>query len=316
MFPRRCLIIAPLLAAAALAPNAAAADPVTYDVNAFTFVKGTASGSDADGWSSASSYETEIAQQIHDIPANPDGTTGEVAAPSNSFGPTRLKQDYALATAAGTISWNCANSGDAQGAPGTFKLTQFGPTMTAEVVVAQSLTQARSCTGFSSFTGDIVITEAPLKATFSFPASELADGAYSTQIDTTLPCGEWTIFQTDCTLRFGGSISIARHGGVVEEEEQPKPETKAVLMPKAKGATVTVKCATACSGSVSATAIAKGKQAAKRVGTKSFSSTQAGTQSVKVIFGKNGTRTARQRGAVVIDVNASGQSTRYRLKTR
>jgi hypothetical protein len=253
---------------------------------------------------------------IQGIPATDDQDSIVATAPGNRIFVSSLTQDYSLVTALDTITWKCVQDGAGKGAPGAVNLNRNGDYMTAQVIVAQSITQARNCTGFSSFTGDIEITPGPVATEFTFPVSDLEeDGYVNHTIDETLPCGEWTIFQTACDLKFRGTVSIRRMARTTED----KPKVKSVtgtLLPKNKGAKVKVSCTSACSGQISATAVAKDRLKAKKVGQKSFNNSSAGPKQVEMIFGTKGSRAVRRRGAVIIDVRSGGQSKSVRLNAR
>ena len=111
---------------------------------------------------------------------------------------TRLKQDSSVTTPAGSGSWNCVNDGQAQGTPGSFTVTRFGPTMT--------VTPRR-----------------------------LDD----------LP----------------GGLRV-----------RPVTPSDPKLLEGAKGASVKTRCSGTCRGRLSATAVVKGRLAAKALGANSFSS--------------------------------------------
>lgn len=330
-----------LAATAALAlPSVAAAD-VTYDVDAFTLLKGTAAGSDGDGWTSSSSFETEIDQQIHGIAAAGDAEVIQATAPANRLAVNALTQNYALATAMGTISWSCVPDGVPTGAPGSIKLTRSGDLGFAELVVAQSVDQARNCTGYSSFATTINITPRPVLAVWTFAWADLAKpGGISHTIDSSVqPCGEWTIFQTDCRLQFGGSVSIRRVAAAPLPDPEPKPRptpatnddddptspprpatpikaVKGTLTKDGTAAKVKLTCTSACAGKISATAIAKERMKARGVGTRSYANPSGGTKTIKVQFIRGGGRTVRKHGAVIINVTSGAQSRSVRVSAR
>jgi hypothetical protein len=305
VLPKRLLLT--LFAFGCLAAPASAAD-VTYDISAFTFLNGTASGTDGGGWDSSSAWETEIDQQIKGIPAT-DDQDSIVGTPTNyRIFVTKLKQDYSLETVLDTITWNCVNDGVAKSLPGSVTMTRNGDVYDVSLSVSNEITQARSCTGFSSFADTITITPGPAYTEFSVPIETLEkEGFYSHTIDKKLLCGEWTIFQTACDLRFGGSVSIVRRAAAPPEDPKPIKKVTAQPLPGDKGAAVKVTCSSACSGEVSATAVATKRLKEKQVGQKSFETKKAGTRKVEIIYGKKNSRAVRQRGSVIIDVRSGGK---------
>ena len=258
---------------------------------------------------------------------------------------TRLDQQYALVTAMGTISWSCAPAAQAAGANGGIQLMRLGDQGSLYgFVVGDKVTQARDCSGFSSFADTIDISnEAVTIPPTSFSWADLVKhGTVTVPIDRMVTCGEWTIYQTSCTLRLTGEAVIRRSMVDTPEPEEtpeaeptptgdqpaetgdeitspPRPATpikaKGSNWKHGKGAKVKVECPSSCSGKISATAIAKGNKPAKPIGSKSFSS-GGGSKTVKIIYGKGGSRTARQRGSVIINVDASGQSNSFKVRAR
>lgn len=316
--PLRSKVLPALAALALAAPATASAADLTYDVSAFTFVQGTAAGTDGDGWDSSSSFYTEIDQQIDDLPATDDQTSVVGVPKHHRIFVSTLKQSYSLVTVVDTLTWGCVQSGDAKGAPGGVTMTREDDTWTVDLVVAQGLTQSRDCTGFSSFADEIEIAPGPVATTFTIPAAELErTGSFHRTIDEPVPCGEWTIFQTACNLRLQGTVSVDRRGvQPPPKEEKPIKKVTARLLPDNKGAAVTVTCKKACDGTLSATAVAKAKLRAKKVAEKPFSNPSPAPRKVEVIFGGRGSRAVRSRGAVVIDVRSGGQSRSVRLQAR
>ena len=311
MLPR--ILLAAALALGALAAPASAAD-VTYNVSAFTFLKGTATGSDGDGWASSSSWETEIDQQIKDIPATDDQDSIVAVAPGHRIFVTGLKQDYSLATAMGTITWGCVHDGVAKSSPGSITMTRQDDVYVVEISVAEAITQDRDCTGFSSFEDTIEITPGPVMDQFTVPVAELEkEGFVHHMIDKPLPCGEWTIYQTACNLRFGGSVSIQRLGKEPPVEEKPIKKVVAQPLPGDKGAKVTVTCKSACAGKISAVAVATKRLKEKQIAEKSFANKSSSPRTVEIIYGKKGTRAVRQRGGVIINVRSGKQLKSARL---
>ena len=316
MTPRRLLSIA-IAAAALAAPATASAAEVTYDVSAFTFLRGTATGTDNDGWDSSSSYYTEIDQQIDGVKAT-DDQDSIVGMPTNHrIYVSSLKQDYSLVTAIDTLTWGCVNDGASTGAPGSVTMSREDGMWTVELSIVESLTQARDCTGFSSFEDEITITPGPVVLTWTFPESELAKRGHvhKTVEGQPVPCGEWTIFQVACDLKWGGSISIDRRGAVPPKAEKPIKQVTGRLV-GTKKAEVEVTCKSACKGEISAVAVAKERLKAKKLAEKSFSNPSSAPRKVEIIFGKKASRAVRQRGAVVIDVRSGGQSRSVRLNAR
>jgi hypothetical protein len=314
--PRRLLLS--LVAAAALAaPASAAAADVTYDVSAFTFVKGTASGTDNDGWNSSSTYYTEIDQQIDGIKATADQDS-IVGMPTNHrIYVSSLKQDYSLETVLDTYTWGCIQDGASKGAPGSVTMTRKDDLWTVELSIVEELVQPRDCTGFSAWEDEITITPGPVALTWTFTEAELAKKGYvsKTVEGAKLPCGEWTIFQVACDLQWGGSLGISRRGAAPPKDEKPIQKVTGRLN-GTKSAEVEVTCTSACKGKISAVAVAKERLKAKKVGEKTFSNPSSEPRKVEIIFGKKASRTVRRRGAVVIDVRSGGQSRFVRLNAR
>ncbi len=306
------------LAVAAAAAPAAAAEDVIWDVRAHTYLKGTAAGSEGGSWTSSSKWESEIEQQFDDIPATDDQESIVAGAQGHRVFAGRLEQSYALVTDLGTIAWTCTNNGEARTTPGGVNLNRDGDAYRVQVFVGFAVEQARSCTGFSSFANEITITPGPVVAEFTVPIGTLAKEGSSTHVvDQPLPCGEWTINQQTCDLRLGGVVTVTRRAvAPPEEEQEPVEDVKARMLRGGRGAAVEVTCASACAGTVTATAVARKRLKAQQVGRTSFSRDSAGTRRVEVLYGSRGTRAVRRRGAVVLDVRAGGQSRSVRLRAR
>ncbi len=344
----RSLLAAPLLAAALAGPALAAPTP-SYDIDIAARLSGTAGGSDGGGWSSASSFSAVVGQSYTGLTGVADGRSDETIEGTASVPPqvsmTRLDQQYALQTAMGTISWSCAPAAEAAGGNGDVSVMRLGDKGSLYgFVIGGKVTQARDCTGFSSFADTIDVSTEPVTVPptdFSF-TDLIKHGTVTVPIDRMVTCGEWTIYQTACTLRLTGEAVIRRTMVDAPESEEtvepeptptgyqpaetgddisspPRPATpikaKGASWKHGKGAKVRVECPTACSGKISATAVAKGRQPAKPIGSKPFSSS-GGTKTVKIIYGKGGTRTARRRGSVIIDVDASGQTSTFKMRAR
>jgi hypothetical protein len=314
----RSLLLAPVLAVA-LASPAVAASP-SYDIDVTAKLAGTASGSDGDGWSSSSSFSTDIAQSYRGLKDDPtphgdEEVTADAATPPR-LAPSTLNQQYALVTALDTIRWSCAPEGWAKADPGSVQVTRLGDKGSLYMFLLDGkVTQARKCNGYSGFSGTIDITTGPV----TVPPTEFSwatlqkKGSVTVPINRMATCGEWTIYQTACSLRLTGTVTIKRSG--TPQKTKPTVKVKGQPWHGGKGAKVKVTCSSACKGKVSAAAVAKGGKGAKPLGSKAFSS-QGGTKSVTVIYGKGGARTARQRGAVIITVKSSGAKASYRMRTR
>ncbi len=347
MFSLRPLLIAPLAACALAGPAVAATTP-SYDVDIATKLAGNASGTDNDGWTSKSKFSTNIGQTYRGLSGVLNSYGDETVYAEASVPPqiamTTLDQQYALVTVAGTISWSCAPDGQADGAPGSIQLTHTGNEGSLYMfVLDKKVTQARDCSGFSSFADTIDISKEPVTVpptTFSW-ADLVKNGTVTVPVDRMVNCGEWTIYQTACSLRLTGNVTIRRSmvdADAPDPDPEPEPTDTATPEPtptgyqpaesgddvsspprpatpirvrgsnwhNGKGAKVKVRC-DECTGRVTV------KAGSKSIGTKRFSNAD---KPIIVIYGKGGRAAAHKSGSVIINVNASGQSSSYRMKSR
>lgn len=295
--------------AGAVSAPAYAAD--TYQADLFSNVEMSADGAYGGYWTGHAKFDADLDAQAKGLVVQ-DHHFPVTKQAANRWSATRHTQHVVETTPLDTYVWDCANVGQAKGAPGQVTFSRKDDeTGTLTFVAADSASYTRSCTGFSSFTDTIAVSYKPLQVSIDVPLDKLGGGGVTKQFDIPLNCPSLMAFQ-DCTSHWQGNVGIERVAGDGSDTEappkpQPKPIKKATgkLLPRAKGAKVTVTCATACKGKISAYAVAQKRAAEQKLGSKGFSATPAGPKKVEILFGGKGARTARNRGAVIIDIKAA-----------
>jgi hypothetical protein len=313
MNPRALLI--PALATAALAaPAASASASDTYNVAVAGDLTLARHASNGSYWGASTNIRTHVNQVIRGVTVEDRKFPVVKAADATSFTATKLTATIDEQTDAGNLHWDCRNTGEAYGAPGAVSLDVQGESAHMIVSAAKWASLNELCQGYSTGSQETDITIAPLQADVRFPVSQLQGGSGAIHLNLPCPLSTWTI---SCAARFDGAWAVTRTGGdgsdTVESKPAPKPQPAKPVKPikqvggrvtaNGKAAKVTLRCATACQGKVSATAVAKGKQPAKPLGAKSFATTQARPKTVTVEFGSR-SRIAHTRGAVILNVRA------------